>query len=161
MPSEQEPMGDIEMLVEQSLQYQGIIYEYWALASQQTLTQQQAARIEEILGKAELDTWLDFLIDEVDYLLAAQLGLIRKQVIHHQIQELKKSIDRFWCEKFLSEIQKQNRSMEVQRYLRDQGLYDGLIDGYIGLRTRKALEVYKQGVPINWEKTNCFNLQAR
>lgn len=142
--SDEKPMGDVEILVEQSLKYQEIIYEYWALASQSTLTQQQAERIEQILQKAESEPWLDFLIDEVDHILAHELGLIREQVIGYQLQELKKSIDQYWCEQVLQEIQKQNRSKEIQKHLQAQGLYDGLIDGYIGPRTRTALFIYRQ-----------------
>lgn len=142
--SDEKPMGDVEILVEQSLKYKEVIYEYWVLASQPTLTQQQAERIEQILQKAESDPWLDFLIDEADHILAHELGLIREQVINHQLQELKQSIDQYWCEQVLQEIQKQHRSKEIQKHLQAQGLYDGLIDGYIGPRTRTALELYQQ-----------------
>jgi fumarylacetoacetate (FAA) hydrolase family protein len=158
--SDEKPMGDIEILIEQSLKDKEIIHEYWALASQQTLTQQQAERIEEILQLAEFDPWLDFLIDEVDHILAHELGLIREPIIQHQLQELKKSLDRFWCEQVIQEVQKQNRSKEIQKYLQSKGLYDGLIDGYIGPRTRTALELYKQEFQVDCKTTNCFNLRT-
>lgn len=159
--SDQKTMDNIEILVEQSLKYRDIIYEYCNLASQQTLTEQQAERIGEILHLAEFDCWLDFLIDEVDHILAHELGLIREPVIQHQLQELKKSIDRFWCEQMIRQIHQQNCSREVQKYLQELGLYDGLIDGYIGLRTLKAIELYKQGFQVNCNRVNCFNLQTR
>jgi len=159
--SERQLMNDLEILVEQSLKYREIIEEYFTLASQQTLTQRQAARIGEILELAESDSWLGFLIDEIDYILAQELGLIKKSVIQYQLQELKKSLDCFWCEQIIQEIQQKNLSMEVQKYLQQQGLYDGLIDGYVGPRTKKAIELYKQGFQVNCQRVNCFNLQTR
>lgn len=159
--SDETPMGDVEILVEQSLKYKEIVREYWTLALQQTLTQQQAERIEEILQSAQFDPWLDFLIDEADHILAHELGLIKEQVIEHQLQELKKSIDRFWCERVLQEIQKRNRSKEIQKYLQSKGLYDGAIDGYIGPRTRAAIELYKQEFQVNCEGADCFDRQTQ
>lgn len=159
--SDRQSMNDLEILVEQSLKYREIIEEYFTLASQQTLTQWQAARIGEILVLAESDSWLDFLIDQVDYILAQELGLIRKSVIQYQLQELKKSLDYFWCEQILRKIHQQSLSIEVQKYLQDQGLYDGLIDGYVGPRTLKAIELYKQGFQVNCQRVNCSNLQTR
>jgi hypothetical protein len=159
--SDQKPMDNIEILVEQSLKYRDIIYEYCNLASQQTLTQLQAERIGEILQLAEFDPWFDFLVAEVDHILAHELGLIREPAIKHQLQELKKSIDRFWCEQMIRQIHQQNCSKEVQKYLQELGLYDGLIDGYIGLRTLKAIELFKQEFQVNRNKTNCFNLRTR
>jgi hypothetical protein len=157
----QKPMDNSEIIVEQSLKYRDIIYEYCDLASQQTLTQRQAERIGEILQLAEFDPWFDFLIAEVDHILAHELGLIREPVIRHQLQELKKSIDSFWCEQMIRQIHQQNCSKEVQKYLQELGLYDGLIDGYIGLRTLKALELYKQGFKVNCKISHCFNLQTK
>lgn len=159
--TDRQSMNDLEILVEQSLKYREIIGEYLILASQQTLTQRQAARIGEILELAESDSWLDFLIDEVDYILAQELGLIRESVIQYQLQELKKSLDCFWCEQILREIQQQKCFMEVQKYLQAQGLYDGSIDGYVGPRTKKAIELYKQEFQVNCQRVNCFNLQTR
>ena len=159
--SDRQSMNDLEILVEQSLKYREIIEEYFTLASQQTLTQWQAARIGEILVLAESDSWLDFLIDQVDYILAQELGLIRESVIQYQLQELRKSLDRFWCEQILREIQEQQCSMEVQKYLQAQDLYDGLIDGYVGSRTKKAIKLYKQGFQVNCQRANCSNLQTR
>lgn len=159
--SEEKSMDDIELLVQESVKYKPIISEYWKLASQPMLTQQQAERIEEILQSAQSDPWLDFLIDEADHILAHELGLIKEQVIQHQVQELKKAVDRFWCEQVLQEIQRQNRSKEIQKFLRSKGLYDGAIDGYIGPRTRIALELYKQEFKVNCESSNCFDIPTR
>lgn len=158
---DKKPMGDIEILVEQSLKYKELIQEYWTLASQRTLTQQQGERIEEILQQAQSDPWFDFLIDEADHILAHGLGLIKEQAIQHQLHNLKKSLDRFWCEQVLQEIQRQNRSKEIQKYLQDKGLYDGLIDGYIGPLTQTALERLKQEFHVNGERTDCFDIQTR
>ena len=45
--SDEQPMGDIEILVQQSLNYTEIIHEYCTLASQRSLTQLQADRLEQ------------------------------------------------------------------------------------------------------------------
>ncbi|MGB5963594.1 MAG: peptidoglycan-binding domain-containing protein [Coleofasciculaceae cyanobacterium] len=154
-------MDNSEILVKQSLKYRDIIHEYCNLASQQTLTQRQAERIGEILQLAEFDPWFDFLISETDHILAHELGLTKEPVIRHQLQELKKSIDSFWCEQMIRQIPQQNCSKEVQKYLQELGLYDGLIDGYIGLRTLKAIELYKQGFKVNRGRGNCFGWRTR
>jgi hypothetical protein len=138
--SNEQPMGDIELLVQQSLNYTEIIHEYYTLASQRSLTQLQADRLDRILQDAQFDPWLDFLIDEADHILAHQLGLLEEPLIQYQLQELSKSINRFWCERMVPEIQNQNDSKELQKYLQDAGLYDGAIDGYLGPRTQNALE---------------------
>ncbi len=142
--SEEKPMADIEVLVRQSLKYTEIIHEYCSLASQRSLTELQCDRLDKILQQAQSDPWLDFLIDEADHILAHELGLIKEQFIQHQQNELKKAIDRLWCELFLQEIQNQNRFKELQKYLQEEGLYDGAIDGYIGPRTQTAIELFKQ-----------------
>jgi fumarylacetoacetate (FAA) hydrolase family protein len=142
--SDSQPISDIEIVVQQSRKYTEIFHEYCTLASQQTLTEMQADRLEKILQKAQSDTWLDFLIDEADHILAHELGLIKEKAIQHQLHELKKSLDRIWCERIIQEIQKQNRSKKIQKYLQEEGLYDGAIDGYIGPRTQTALELLKK-----------------
>lgn len=159
--SERQSMNDLEILVEQSLKYRGIIEEYFTLASQQTLTQWQAAQIGEILELAESDSLLNFLIDLADYILAQELGLIRESVIQYQFQELRKSLDRFWCEQVLREIQEQRCSIACSKYLPEQGLYDGLIDSYVGSRTKKAIELHNKRLQFNCKRVNCFNLQTR
>jgi hypothetical protein len=159
--SDHKPMDNAGILVEQSLKYREIIYEYFNLASQQTLTQLQAQRIGEILQLAAFDPWLDVLIDEVDYMLAFELGLVREPVIQHQLQELQKSIDHFWCEQTIRQIHQQKCSREVQQYLQDLGLYDGLIDGYIGIRTLKAIELYKQRFQVSRKIIGCFNWRIK
>lgn len=154
--SDSQPMSDIEIVIQQSLKYTEIIHEYCTLASQRTLTQMQADRLEKILQEAQKDPWLDFLIDEADHILAHQLGLIKEQVIQHQVHELKKSLDRIWCERILQEIQKQNCSEQIQKYLQEEGLYDGAIDGLIGPRTQTAIELLKQKCHTAPEGADCF-----
>ncbi|NER22915.1 MAG: peptidoglycan-binding protein [Symploca sp. SIO1C2] len=159
-PSDEQLMDDFEVLVRESVKYKQIVYEYCALALQPTLTQQQAERIEEILQKAQLDSWLDFLLDEADHILAHELGLIKEEIIQHQLQELKTSLDRFWCEQVLQEIRKQNRSKEIQKYLQDKGLYNGAIDGDIGPITERAIELYKQEFQISYEGSDSFDFKT-
>ena len=158
--SDEKPMDDMDGLVQQSLKYRKIIYEYCTLASQRSLTQRQADRLEEILQNAQSDYWLGFLIDEADHILAHKLGLINKHFIQHQQNELKKSIDRLWCEQVLQEIEKRNSSKEIQRYLQDKGLYDGAIDGYIGPRTQTAIDLLKRECHIHPERSDCFDIKT-
>ncbi len=159
--SDEQPMGDMEILLQQSLKYGEIIQEYCTLASQRSLTQLQAERIEEILQHAQFDPWLDFLIDEADHILDHELGLIKEPFIKHQQNELKKAIDRLWCQRVLQEIQEQNSSKKLQKYLQEEGLYDGAIDGYIGPRTQSAIELLKQRYHLDSEKADYFEVQTQ
>ena len=157
--SDEQPMGNIEILVQQSLKYTEIIGEYCTLASQRALSEQQADRLEQIFQNAQSDPWLDFLIDEADHILAHELGLIKEQVIQHQLHELKISIDHLWCERIIQGILKQNRFKEIQKHLQQEGLYKGAIDGYLGPRTQTAIERLKQKCHIAPESPNCSNVQ--
>lgn len=158
--SDEQRRSDIEILVQQSLKYTEIIHEYCTLASVRSLTQPQAERLEEILQKAQSDPWLDFLIDEADHIVAHQLGLINKPFINYQLHELKKSIDRLWCERILQDIQTQKQSEEIQQYLQDKGLYDGAIDGYIGPRTQTAIEQLKRECNVDSERADFSDIQT-
>jgi hypothetical protein len=159
---DEQPMNDIELLVQPSLNYTEIIHEYCTLASQRSLTQLQADRLDRILQDAEVDPWLDFLIDEADHILAHQLGLIKEPFIQYQLQELSKSIDRSWFERMVQEIQEQHCSKEIQKYLQDEGLYDGAIDGYIGPRTQNAIKQLKlkRGCPSDIHSAECLELST-
>lgn len=125
-------MSDTEVLIHKSLQYAGLMDEYLTLASKRQLTQSQAERLSDILQQAEADSWLEFLIDEADHILAHELGLINEDFINYQQDELKKSLDRQWCEQILQqtrEVRQQNCLKDLQTSLQRQGLYDGDIDG--------------------------------
>ena len=137
-------MDEIEVLVRESLKYTEIVYEYCKLASMRSLTPSQADRLEEILTDASSDSWLEFLMDEADHILAHELGLIQQRLMHHQQDELRKSLDRLWCDRLLQEIQQQQCSQKIQQYLQQEGLYDGAIDGYLGPRTQSAIELFKK-----------------
>ncbi|MEQ9550205.1 hypothetical protein [Coleofasciculus sp. G2-EDA-02] len=129
--SEEQSMSD-EVLIHKSLQYAGLIDEYLTLASKRQLTHSQAERLSNILQQAEADSWLEFLIDEADHILAHELGLINEDFINYQQDELKQLLDRQWCEQLLQqtrEIRQQNCLKELQTSLQRQGLYDGDIDG--------------------------------
>jgi lysozyme family protein len=98
--------------------------------------------------------------------LAHQLGLIKEPFIQYELQELSKSIARSWFEQMVQEIlediQKQNRSKEIQKYLQDEVLYDGAIDGYIGPRTQNAIKQLKlkRGCPIDAHSAECLELST-
>lgn len=135
---------DLEVLLQLALPYKDLLKEYCTLALQPTLQDSGANRLEEILQQAQSEPPLDFLIDEADHILAHELGLIKKEFIQHQQQELKKSLDRLWCERLLQNISDRQRSEAIQKYLRDKGFYTGAIDGKIGPQTHTALKLLKQ-----------------
>lgn len=135
-------MNDMETMVQQSLAYKDTIHAYWRLASRPTLTESEADYLEKILNQAQSEPFLEFLLDEVDHLLAHELGLLDEQYIKHQQNELKKSLDQAWFEQLLAEIR--SRSKDVQKYLQGKGFYKGAIDGQIGPRTQEAIALLKK-----------------
>ena len=69
--------------------YKKLIQEYSLLAAKCALTSAEADRMEIILDQASLDPFLGLLVDEVDHIIAHELGLIDPEAIDYQQQELK------------------------------------------------------------------------
>ncbi|MGB7441946.1 MAG: peptidoglycan-binding domain-containing protein [Coleofasciculaceae cyanobacterium] len=148
---------DLEVLLQLALPYKDLLKEYCTLASQPTLQESGANRLEEILQQAQSEPVLDFLIDEADHILGHELGLIKEEFIQHQQQELKKCLDRLWCERLLQNISSRKRSEAIQKYLQDKGFYTGAIDGKIGPRTYSALKLLKQENNLDEETTQLLD----
>jgi hypothetical protein len=157
-PSEGKFMNNMEIMVEHSLEYRNIIHDYWTLASRPTLTESEADRLEQILHKAQSEPLLEFLLDEIDHILAHELGLLDEQFIKHQQDELRKAIDQAWCEQVLLEIR--NRSKAIQTYLKGKGFYTGAIDGQIGPRTQEAIALLKKEANLKFERLEFFDVET-
>lgn len=134
-------MDDVA-IQESLLKYKGLVYEYCALAVKCTLTDEAADRMAEILQKAESEPLLSFLIDEADHLVAHELGLIDGQMITQQQAKLKRCIETNWIDQLLLDVQLQPR--KLQQFLKDQGLYQGAIDGICGPATESATTIFMQ-----------------
>jgi hypothetical protein len=68
-------------------EYKDLLCKYCVLAVKCTLTEAEADSMDLILLQAETDPFLSFLLDEVDHLLAHELGLIDKTFIQQQQQK--------------------------------------------------------------------------
>lgn len=134
-------MDDVA-IQESLLKYKGLVYEYCALAVKCTLTDEAADRMVEILQKAESEPLLSFLIDEADHLVAHELGLIDGLMINQQQAKLKQRIEANWVDQLLLDVQLHPR--KLQQFLKDQGLYEGAIDGICGPATENATAIFMQ-----------------
>ena len=133
---------DDATIQESLLNYKELVYEYCALAVKCTLTDDAADRMVEILRKAESEPLLSFLIDEADHLVAHELGLIDGLLINQQQAKLQQRIETNWIDQLLLDIQLHPR--KLQQFLKEQGLYEGPIDGICGPVTEHATAVFMQ-----------------
>ena len=132
-------MDDIA-IQESLLNYKGLVYEYCALAVKCTLTDEAADRMAEILQKAESEPLLSFLLDEADQVVAHELGLIDGSLINQQQAKLQRCIETNWVDQLLLDVQLHPR--KLQQFLKDQGLYQGAIDGFCGPATERATTMF-------------------
>ena len=150
-------MNNIEKLIQQSLQYRDLIDEYAALATQCSLSDTEADRIQAILDQAESEPLLYFLIDEIDHCLAHQQGLIDAKFIQNQQERLHKTMDQNRLEQILQEIQARSVNFtrkkieQCQIYLHKQVFYNGAIDGVYGPKTKAAIDLLQQEKNIDFE----------
>lgn len=132
-----------------------VIEEYYRLICQQTLREEDSDRIQEILDNAQDNPMLDFLIDEVDHILGHEFKLIDEKSIREQQDKLKPLVDSVWLENQVHA----HALKEAQMRLKEEGLYDGQIDGVLGSVTKKALQAFrlmiydqlrKDGISVPW-----------
>lgn len=140
----------MDIFIQRSEKYLALLQEYYKLECQQTLSEEDADRIEEILDEAQQDPLLDFLIDEVDHVLGHELRLINEKFIQEQQDRLKPQIDSAWMENL---IRSHSPSLEeAQTCLKKEGLYNGQIDGVFGPITKQAFRALRRRVRERLEK---------
>lgn len=142
----------IEMLLDDSLLE--LVKEYCLISSKQSLSEQDADRLEAIISQAEDDGRLDFWLDEADHFLAHELCLSTGKTLYPFETENQKAVLRehleFWSKRYLEsdeavemikEIEEfiESGSFEVQKSLQKKGFDPGPIDGVVGPRTQDAI----------------------
>lgn len=125
----------INVLLEGCQIYVNQLTEYAELALRPELTEQDAERLDKIYAEAEKDCLLNFFINELDDILNTWLGLLNHDVINCYADQ------QAWLREHLEQIFfDYKRRKEMQRLLRQLGIYDGPIDGVLGKRSAEALE---------------------
>lgn len=124
--------------------YQGILLEYCFLAALPTLSEEQADYLDRILAQAETDEILNFLLIEFDHVIAKKLNLLSDQ--HLPQYEDQQAYLREHLVRFTPEDPAYYR--ELQKLLRDQGWYRGLVDGVFGEDSRQAVKQFQESAHL-------------
>ena len=152
-------MIDSSTLVHHAMQYREIIEEYCKISAKLSLSESEADRIAEILGVAQTDSMLSFLLDEADHMLACFHHLIDEAEIAQSQQKLQVALDQTWLQQLLLDLStrlEDSQCKTIQCYLKDLGFYNGAIDGVVGPQTQAALKncsetknLHTQVIPIH------------
>lgn len=141
--------------IQKSKKHLTVLQEYYKLGCQKTLSKTDEDRLQEILEEAQKDPLLDFLIDEVDHVLGHELGLIDEKFIQQQQQKLESAVNSGWMEHLLCSCIYESDSpslQEAQTCLKQEGLYDGRIDGVFGPITKQAFRALRRRIQERLEK---------
>ncbi|MBD1859959.1 MULTISPECIES: peptidoglycan-binding domain-containing protein [Leptolyngbya] len=145
----------MDSFIQESQKHLAVLQEYYKLECQQRLNDTEVNRVQEILEQAQKDPLLDFLIDEVDHILAHEFGLIDEQFIQQQQQKLESLINSTWLEHLLSSYTRESdlpSVQEAQTRLKQEGLYNGQIDGIFGPITKQAFRALRRRIQERLEK---------
>lgn len=121
-------------LVKTSQDYAELLADYQELVLRHELTDEAAARLDQIYAEAEKHSMLNFLLTEIDHGLSQRLGLLSDEAIQgYQDQQA-------WLRERLEQTPfEHDHHQEVQRMLADEGFYEGPIDGVLGSRSSDAI----------------------
>lgn len=111
--------------------YEFITDRYYQLSMQHKLGPRDEKEMDSILEMATRDRRLEFLLNEVDHMVAHDLDLIDPDYIQAQQNDLEKRLVLKKCSEQVSE--------HIQDKLRGFGLYEGAVDGYYGKETKQSL----------------------
>ena len=114
-----------------------LLAEYYKLTLKEELTDAEAARLERIYTKAEASPLLNFLINELDYIVNQRLGLLTISAVENYKDQ------QAWLREHLEQmpLDREYRK-EMQQLLSEEGFYKGPIDGILGKRSTKAIDLY-------------------
>ncbi|MBD1848279.1 hypothetical protein H6F89_34015 [Cyanobacteria bacterium FACHB-63] len=155
----------MDSFIQASQTHRAVLKEYYKLGCLSTLTEAEEDRLQEILEEAQKDSMLDALIDEVDHILGHELGLIDEKFVQQQQGKLKSTIDSRWMDHLLTShigeldpllIQEDESDLpsleEAQTRLKQEGLYNGRIDGVFGPITKQAFRALRRRIQERLEK---------
>jgi murein L,D-transpeptidase YcbB/YkuD len=129
----------VERLTQASQKYASQLAAYCVLALRIELTDEEADQMAAIYAEAEQDPLLNFFINELDYLLGQESGLLNAALIEDYKNQ------QSWLREHLQEMPlDQEYRLAVQRLLQAQKFYDGPIDGVLGKRSVAAVKQFQQ-----------------
>ncbi len=124
-------------------QHRDLIQTYCNLSIQPTLNESDAERLDGILAIAETDPLISFLIDEADHMLAHLHGLVDENHIVEQQQKLQACLSEAWLDEAFQDLVHRLQTSQcksLQQYLKEEGFYNGVIDGVMGQSTKAAIQ---------------------
>ncbi len=128
---------------DQAQQHRELLKTYCQLSVKPVLSDHDTDRLDAILAIAENDPMVSFLIDEADYMLAHLYHLIDDAEIAHQQEKLQTHLRDAWLDQAFQDLAyrlQTSQCKDLQQYLKDQGFYQGAIDGVMGQATQKAIQ---------------------
>lgn len=121
--------------------YIDILAEYYKLTLKGELTDEEADRLEAIYTNAEASPQLNFLINEIDYIVNERLGLLNVSSVETYKDQ------QAWLREHLEQMPLDYKHREeMQKLLSEEGFYKGPIDGILGKRSMKAIDKYYKKV---------------
>jgi len=114
-----------------------ILAEYYKLTLKNELTDTDVEQLATIYTKAETSPLLNFLIDELDYIVNQRLGLLSVSAVETYKDQ------QAWLREHLEQMPLDRKyRKEMQQLLSKEGFYKGPIDGILGKRSTKAIDHY-------------------
>ncbi len=153
-----------EDLLLESQGYAEIAQEYYCLSLQKQLSEAQDERLSIILQLAEGDRLLSFIIDETDHILGHELGLIDLPKIREQQDRLRHALDNSWVDQVMkgsrdrqsAQVPKQSLE-QAQTRLKQEGFYNGEIDGQYGPETQQAFDNLRQALAHELKRRGLYS----
>lgn len=124
-------------------QHRDLIQTYCQLSVQPGLNDKDTEHLDAILAQAETDPLISFLIDEADHMLAHLYSFIEEDDITQQQEKLQACLSKAWLSQAFEDLSHRLQSSQcknLQTYLKEQGFYQGAIDGVMGPSTKTAMK---------------------
>lgn len=137
--------NDLGCLIEKiSFEHRRAVGLYYALSIKPELTDSEADCLDQILGEAELDDGLDFLLNEIDYMIGQTLGL--RDENHIKSYRDQKAYLREHL--VILKPKELDYHRELQKLLKERGYYKGPVDGVTGKDFRKAVRAFQKSTHL-------------
>lgn len=127
------------------------LIDYCQLALKQEPSEAEVDHLAAIYTEAESDSVLNFLITEMDQLLAERLDLLDAKTINsHGNQQA-------WLREHLEQsLFDQEYRSDIQQLLHDLGYYKGPVDGILGERSRDAVTKFRKSLQEQLKKQGLY-----
>jgi hypothetical protein len=141
-----------DALVNSVLAYGAKLNGYCQLALKQEPSEEEADRLAAIYTDAENDPLFNFLITELDQILAERLKLLDiKTVQKHEDQQA-------WLREHLEQsLFDRKHRLEIQKLLHEQGFYNGALDGILGQHSYKAFTEFRKALQKGLRKQGLYS----